>query len=89
MCVPARIEHAKPSIRYRSLKAPFWVTASGEEIALALMPSDHIRNAANYLRVGTGEYGPMLRPGCSGFTNAEWLHLFSAELARRSRFGAS
>jgi hypothetical protein len=53
------------------------------------MPSDHVRNAANYLRVGTGEYGPMLRPGCSGFTNAEWLQLFSAELARRSRFGAS
>jgi len=49
------------------------------------MSSDHIRNATNYLRVGTGEYGPMLRPGCSGFTNGEWLLLFAAELLRRSR----
>ena len=42
-----------------------------------------------YLQVGTGEYGPMNRPGCAGFTNREWLLLMEAELTRRAQSGRS
>lgn len=67
------------------MQTPEWVTASGEHIPLANMSDDHVRNVMLYLQVGDGEFGPMVRPGCSGFTNAEWLHLCAAELSRRAR----
>jgi hypothetical protein len=48
------------------------------------MSTDHVRNALRYVHQGDGEHGPMLRLGCSGFTNGEWLRLFEAELRRRT-----
>lgn len=66
---------------------PKWVTAAGEEIRLGLMTSDHVRAVIRYLRVGNGDLGPMTRPGCAGFTNAEWILLCACELARRARLG--
>jgi hypothetical protein len=67
---------------------PEWVTNAGKGIRLANMSDDHIRNVIRYLTMGNGEYGPMLRPGCNGFTNGEWLQLCASDLARRQR-GAS
>lgn len=49
------------------------------------MADDHIKNVMGYLATGDGQYGPMTRPGCSGFSNAEWLQLCAAELTRRHR----
>jgi hypothetical protein len=71
------------------MKTPDWVTACGDEIPLACMTADHIQNAMSYLHAGTGEFGPMVRSGCSGFSNAEWMRLFTAELGRRNRFSAT
>ncbi len=62
---------------------PDWVTACGEHISLAQMSNDHIRNVIAYLHAGDGVYGPMLRPGCAGFTNGEWLQLCTVELTKR------
>lgn len=64
---------------------PEWVTASGEHISLAQMSDDHIRNVIAYLASGHGAYGPMLRPGCTGFANSEWLQLCAVELTKRHR----
>jgi hypothetical protein len=69
------------------MQTPAWVTSGGEEILLAKMSSEHIRAAMRYLQTGTGEFGPMNRPGCAGFTNTEWLQLMAAELMRRTRAG--
>lgn len=69
------------------MRTPFWTNAFGTPIRLSEMSSDHIRNAWRYVQRGDGEYGPLLRSGCGGFSNAEWLLLFAAELRRRSRFG--
>jgi hypothetical protein len=69
------------------MRTPYWVTYNQDHIPLAQMTTPHIMNAMRYLVRGTGEYGPMIRGGCSGFTNAEWLLLFRAELLRRSRAG--
>jgi hypothetical protein len=49
------------------------------------MTTLHIINTKAYLLAGTGRYGPMLRPGCAGFSNTEWIRLFEAELTLRSR----
>jgi hypothetical protein len=62
---------------------PEWVTACGEHILLARMSDDHIRNVIAYLASGDGVYGPMVRSGCAGFTNAEWVQLCAVELTRR------
>jgi hypothetical protein len=67
------------------MHTPDWVTASGEHIPLANMTDDHVRNVMRYLVKGDGEFGPMVRPGCSGFTNDEWRRLCAVELTRRSR----
>lgn len=64
---------------------PEWECADGTAVRLGSMSTSHILNARCYLLTGTGPYGPMLRPGCSGFTNREWIRLFDAELLRRSR----
>lgn len=50
------------------------------------MSTEHIISVQRYLRAGIGEYGPMLRSGCSGFSNSEWLWLLAAELRRRSAY---
>jgi hypothetical protein len=71
----------------RAVKTSDWICHDGSAVRLALMTSAHMRNALEYLRIGTGQFGPMLRYGCSGFTNQEWIQLFRAELLRRSRFG--
>jgi hypothetical protein len=68
---------------------PEWIRADGRAVRLALMTNAHMRNAITYLRAGTGELGPMLRTGCNGFSNHEWIQLFSTELRRRSRFEGS
>lgn len=68
---------------------PEWTTHSGQRIPLASMSDDHIRNVVLYLTRGDGEHGQMLRPGCSGFLNSEWLLLCAAELRRRQRHSAS
>lgn len=64
---------------------PKWECADGTTVRLGAMSTSHIVNARDYLLTGTGPYGPMLRPGCSGFSNAEWIQLFEVELLRRSR----
>lgn len=64
---------------------PEWECADGTKVRLVSMGTSHILNARAYLLTGTGPFGPMLRPVCSGFTNREWIRLFDAELLRRSR----
>lgn len=66
---------------------PVWVCANGTSVRLVSMSTAHILNARTYLISGDGPYGPMLRAGCSGFTNREWIRLFETELLRRSRVG--
>lgn len=67
------------------MHTPHWVTATGEQIPLTTMSEDHIRNVMVYLTLGDGAHGPMVRTGCSGFANSEWLRLCAVELARRRR----
>jgi hypothetical protein len=67
-----------------SMQTPIWICADGTEILLSEMSGEHVRNALLYLQLGTGDLGPMLRSGCSGFSNREWTFLMSAELRRRS-----
>lgn len=62
---------------------PLWIRANGKPVRLGQMSTAHILNVLRYLRTGDGEYGPMVRPGCSGFTNAEWMQLLEAELRYR------
>jgi hypothetical protein len=67
------------------MKTPDWITADGTYIPLSEMASPHIMNVMVYIARGTGEYGPLVRAECSGFTNAEWLELCRSELLKRSR----
>jgi hypothetical protein len=67
------------------VKTPDWICNDGTAVCLSSMSNSHVLGAWTYLRSGTGPYGPMLRDGCSGFTNVEWLVLFETELLRRSR----
>jgi hypothetical protein len=67
------------------MMTPHWVTARGERIALQNMSAEHIKNVMQYLATGDGDHGPMLRDGCSGFSNAEWLRLCASELLHRRR----
>jgi len=53
--------------------------------ALTAMSEAHIRNVVVYLALRDGVHGPMTRPGCSGFTNPEWLRPCAAELTLRQR----
>jgi hypothetical protein len=69
------------------VRTPDWITARGIPIPLANMTSAHITAVMHYIRLGTGEYGPLLRTGCSGFTNSEWLALCGTELLKRARAG--
>jgi hypothetical protein len=71
------------------MKTPDWVKADGSSIPLGMMSPAHIVNAKNYIIRGSGEHGLMLRSGCSGFTNTEWIRLFNAELTRRSRISTA
>lgn len=64
---------------------PDWICADGTAISLGYMSTSHILNARTYLLDGTGPHGPMLRTGCSNFTNAEWIRLFEVEVLRRLR----
>lgn len=64
---------------------PDWICADGAAIRLGYMSISHMLNARNYLLTGTGPHGPMRRTECSGFTNAEWVRLFEAEVLRRLR----
>jgi len=68
---------------------PDWECADGTTVRLGSMGTSHILNARVYLLTGTGPHGPMLRQGCSGFSNKEWISLFEAELLRRSRMSTS
>lgn len=68
-----------------ALLTPYWVTHEGLSIRLAFMSTDHIRAAMEYIKKGDGRHGPVLRRGCSGFTNCEWMLMMAAELARRAR----
>jgi len=65
---------------------PDWECADGTAVSLSRMSSSHIHNARTYLLSGTGPHGPMLRTGCSGFTNSEWVKMFEVELLKRSRW---
>lgn len=67
---------------------PAWECHDGSTVCLSSMTTLHILNARVYLLTGNGPHGPMLRPGCSGFSNREWVWLFEAELLRRSRVSA-
>lgn len=69
------------------MQTPLWIRADGTPIRLSGMSTEHVRNALRYVHLGNGNHGPLLRSGCSGFTNAEWLLLFAAELLRRSGLG--
>lgn len=68
--------------------APDWECADGTKVRLTLMSTEHITNAKYYLLRGAGPHGPMLRQGCSGFFNWEWILLFETELLRRSRISS-
>lgn len=68
---------------------PFWECADGTTVYLGSMSTQHILNARVYLLTGSGPHGPMLRQGCSGFSNREWIRLFEAELLLRSRMSTS
>ena len=68
-----------------AMQTPFWICADATPVRLNEMSTEHVRAVLRYLHVGAGDKGPMLRPGCSGFTNAEWLRLLEVELRRRSR----
>ena len=68
---------------------PAWECDDGTTVCLGSMSTPHILNARVYLLTGTGPHGPMLRLGCSGFSNREWIFLFEAELLRRSRMSTS
>lgn len=52
---------------------------------LSNMSTEHVRAVLRYLHAGDGDKGPMLRPGCDGFTNSEWLLLLETELRRRAK----
>lgn len=65
--------------------SPRWGDAAGVPHPLGEMTTAHILNAQRYVRAGNGEFGPMLRAGCSGFGNREWDVLFETELVRRAR----
>lgn len=71
------------------MQTPDWECADGNTVRLGSMTTSHILNARVYLLTGTGPHGPMVRPGCSGFSNREWIWLFEAELLRRSRMSIS
>jgi len=73
----------------KDMLTPDWECADGTTVRLGNMSTSHILNARVYLLTGTGPHGPMLRPGCSGFSNREWIWLFEAELLRRSRMSTS
>lgn len=62
------------------MEMPVWICADGTPVRLSDMTDEHVRRALRYLHLGTGDLGPMLRGGCSGFSNREWLLLMSAEL---------
>lgn len=66
------------------MQTPLWICADGTLVRLSEMSIEHIENVLRYLHVGDGEHGRMLRTGCSGFTNSEWLQLLEAELFRRA-----
>jgi hypothetical protein len=74
-----------------TVKTPYWICDDGTAVVVSAMSSAHVFNALTYLRTGTGPHGPMLRWGCSGFTNAEWILIFETQLLVRSRLirGAS
>lgn len=68
---------------------PTWICYNGLELSLGEMSDEHIRHAADYLRLMEGLHGSKIRLGCSWFSNREWQMLFAAELSRRrgcSRF---
>jgi hypothetical protein len=69
------------------MKTPEWTTAGGDAIPLSEMSTKHIQNVLIYIARGTGEHGPLTRPGCAGFSTGEWVALCRAELTRRSRTG--
>ena len=62
-------------------------SALGTRIVATMVAIGDIRNAMHCIQVGNGRLGPLLRPGCSAFTNAEWLRLMAAELTRLARAG--
>lgn len=68
------------------MRTPDWIDAYGRLIQLSAMTSNHIRNV-RYIVRRDGALGPLLRGGCSGFTNHEWVQLMGAELTRRARQG--
>lgn len=67
------------------MQTPAWICADGRAVVISAMSNLHIQNARTYLLTGNGPHGQMLRRGCSGFTNAEWVVLFEVELLVRSR----
>lgn len=69
------------------MQTPEWIDGYGRSISLATMSSPHIRNAIAYIQWGNGNLGPLVRTGCSGFTNGEWLLSMATELMRRARAG--
>jgi hypothetical protein len=69
------------------MQTPLWIDAYGNPIRLSDMTTEHVRNAWRYVHRGNGKFGPLLRWGCSGFSNSQWLDLFAAELRRRARLG--
>ena len=73
------------SAKIPDMQAPFWICADGTPVRLSEMSNEHVRAVLRYLHAGDGDKGPMLRPGCSGFTNGEWLLLLAAELRRRAK----
>ena len=57
-----------------------WITKTGQHVPLGSMETRHILNCLHMIRQGR-----LRRPSCSGFTNAEWVHIFATELTRRTR----
>jgi hypothetical protein len=70
------------------MQTPLWICHDGTAVRVSVMSAEHILNVIRYLRTGEGEHGPMIRTGCSGFTNGEWLQLLDVELRVRARSGS-
>jgi hypothetical protein len=67
------------------MQTPQWICHDGTGVPLSSMSTEHALNVLRYLRRGDGDHGPMLRQGCSGFSNHEWVRLLGAELCLRAR----
>jgi hypothetical protein len=61
-----------------------WITKRREHIPVQAMERSHIESTLAMIKSGRMAAG---RTACNGFTNAQWVQIFEAELQRRNRQG--